>query len=88
MRLQREDGVSRFLLLPLEGPPVEYSGARAAEDAWAKLTFGIPIRGLAQDLVMKGNVPHSRVLAAPVSTAFRSTPTPRCQPIGVTSWSA
>ena len=44
--------------------------------------------GLARDLVMQGNVPNSRVLAAPVSTAFRCTPTPRCQPIGVTSWSA
>ena len=42
--------------------------------------------GLARDLVMKGNVPHSQVLAAPVSTGFPYTPTPRCQLIGVTSW--
>src|SRR5262249_11391692 len=33
-------------------------------------------------------VPHARVLAAPVSTGFPCTPTPRCQPISVTSWSA
>ena len=31
---------------------------------------------------------NSRVLAAPVSTGFPCTPTPRFRRIGVTSWSA
>jgi hypothetical protein len=44
--------------------------------------------GWARALGMKGNSPHTRAPAVPGSTGFRCMPTPRCQPIDGTSWSA
>jgi formylglycine-generating enzyme required for sulfatase activity len=42
----------------------------------------------AEGLGMKGNSPHLRVLAVPVSMGFRCTPTRRYQRIAETSWNA
>ena len=43
---------------------------------------------LAQALATRARHQRSPVPAVPVSTAFRSTPTPRSPPIGATNWSA
>jgi hypothetical protein len=49
---------------------------------------GQHVRRLSSGFGYEGNVPNSRGLAAPVSTGFPCTPTPRCQLIVVTSWNA